>query len=65
MPLPIVLTDDERQELLHRLNNPIDIASSAAQLGMDSESPEDRNRFRAILTALKRLQEEHKEIFGL
>lgn len=62
----IQLTPDERNELQHRLNNPLAIITGSAELMLMHPNPdEDLHRARAILLAAKRIQGELKELLGI
>jgi nitrogen-specific signal transduction histidine kinase len=66
IPLPIPLTEPQRAEAGHRLNNPLAIIQGHAELlVMYPDEGKQVERARVILKAAKRMKEELKRLFGI
>jgi two-component sensor histidine kinase len=63
--LPIEISESERGEMSHRLNNRLQVILSAAQLiACDTQEDKTRPRARAIQTAARGIIEDINELFG-
>jgi signal transduction histidine kinase len=62
----IPLTDPQRADAAHRLNNPLMIITASAELILlSTDNEENRHRAKAVLVAAKRLQDQLKALLGI